>query len=182
MLGSQHVAGSADVEVLHGNMNAASQFREAFDSLQPAACLLGERTQWRRKEITERLAIASSYAAAKLVQVGETKLLCIVNNNGIGIGYVDAAFDNARCHQYVVFVVYEIEDFLLQFVWIHLSVGDTDAGIGHFAAHQRFYLVDILDAVVDEEHLPVATHLKVDGFADNIWVETFHFGLHGITV
>ena len=37
-------------------------------------------------------------------------------------------------------------------------------------------------AVVDEEDLPVAAHLEIDSFADDVGVETFHFGLNRIAV
>ena len=55
-------------------------------------------------------------------------------------------------------------------------------GIRNFTPHEGFYLVDILDAVVDEEDLPVAAHLEVYRLADNIGIEAFHLGLHRIAV
>ena len=58
----------------------------------------------------------------------------------------------------------------------------SHTGIGDFPSHEGFYLVDILDAVVDEEDLPVATHLEVYRLADNIRIEAFHLGLHRIAV
>ena len=100
------------------------------------------------------------------MQIRQTELLGVIDDNGIGIWYVDAAFDDACRYQYVVFVVHEVEDLLFQFFWFHLSVCHTDTGIGNFPFYKGFYLVDILNAVVDEENLSVAAHLKVDGFAD----------------
>ena len=55
-------------------------------------------------------------------------------------------------------------------------------GVGDFLPNQGFHLVNVLDTVVDEEHLPVPAHLEIDRFPDDIGVETLHFRLHGITV
>ena len=40
LLGSQHVTGTTDIQVLHGDMDTATQLREVLDGLQTPACLL----------------------------------------------------------------------------------------------------------------------------------------------
>ena len=116
------------------------------------------------------------------MQVGEAELLGIVNDDRIGIRHVDTALDDAGRNQHVVFVIDEVEDDLFQLLRFHLPVADGYTGIRHFASDQRFHLVDVLDAVIDEEHLPVAAHLEVDRFADDVRIEAFHLSLYRIAV
>ena len=116
------------------------------------------------------------------MQIRQAELLGVIDDNGVGIRNVDTAFDDTCRYQYVVFVVHEVENLLFQFFRFHLSVCYTDTGIGNFPFHQGFYLVDILNTVVDEENLSVTTHLEVDGFADDVRIEAFYFRLYRITV
>ena len=57
-----------------------------------------------------------------------------------------------------------------------------NTGIGHLSTYQRLHLVDVLDAVIDEEHLSVTAHLEINGFPDDVRVEPFHLCLHRIAV
>lgn len=86
-------------------------------------------------------------------RVGQAELLCVVDDDCVGIRYVDIAFHNAGGDQDIVFVIDEIEDDLLQFFRFHLSVTDCYAGIGYFTANQILYLVNILDTVIVKENL-----------------------------
>ena len=116
------------------------------------------------------------------MQVAQSELLGIVDDDGIGVGHVDAALNNAGGDQYVVFVIDEIEDHLLQLLWFHLAMTDNDTGIRDFTAYQGLDLINVLDAVVDEENLSVTTHLEVDRLADDIGIEPLNLRLYRITV
>ena len=116
------------------------------------------------------------------MQVAQSKLLGIVDDDCVGIGHVDTAFHNAGCDQYVIFVVHEVQDRLLQLLRLHLPMPHSDTGIRHLSTYQRLHLVDVLDAVVDEEHLSVTAHLEVDGLPDDVWIEALHLCLHRIAV
>ena len=110
LFGPQHVAGSPDVEVLHGDVDAAAQLGEVLDCLQAAACLLRKARQRRGEEVAESFPVAPPDASAQLVQVGEAELLGIVDDDRVGIRHVDAALDDAGRNQHVVFVIDEVED------------------------------------------------------------------------
>ena len=64
LLGPQHIAGPPDIEVLHGDMDTATQLGEVLDRLQPAPCLLRQRGEGRGKEVAEGFPVASSYTSA----------------------------------------------------------------------------------------------------------------------
>ena len=116
------------------------------------------------------------------MQVGQSELLCIIDDDRVCIRHVDAALHNARGDQYVVFVIDKVQNDLFQLVRLHLPVADGDTGIRHFAFDKRLHFINILDAVVDEENLPVTAHLEVDGFADDVRVKTFHLRLHRVAI
>ena len=48
------------------------------------------------------------------MEVAKPELLGVVDDDRIGVGHVDAALHDTGSDQYVVFIVHEIEDDLLQ--------------------------------------------------------------------
>ncbi|OAV68855.1 hypothetical protein Barb6XT_00767 [Bacteroidales bacterium Barb6XT] len=106
----------------------------------------------------------------------------VVDDDGVGVGNVQAVFDDGGGNQHVVFIIDKIEDDFLQGFRLYLPVPDGDAGIGHFAADNCLNSGDMPDVIVDDKYLPVAAHLKVDSFADNVGVEAVHFRLYRIAV
>ena len=116
------------------------------------------------------------------MQIGQSELLCIIDDDRICIRHVDTTLYNARSDQYVVFVIDEIQNDFFQLVRLHLSVADGDTGIWHFAFDKRLHFINILDAVVDEKNLSVTAHLEIDGFADDVRVATFYLCLNRVAV
>ena len=116
------------------------------------------------------------------MQVAQTEILCLVDDDGIGVRYVDTALDNGGGEQNVIIIVDKIENNLLQFGRFHLSVTDTDTAIGNVALYHRFQFRKIGDTVVYKEHLSVAAHFEVNGISDNLITESMHLRLNGVTV
>ena len=69
-------------------MDTAAQVGEVLNGLQTAAAVIGQQTQRRCHEITERLATATPYSTTHLVEIGETEVVSIVNEDGVGVRYV----------------------------------------------------------------------------------------------
>ena len=116
------------------------------------------------------------------MQIGQSELLCIIDDDRICIRYVDATLHNARGDQYIVFVIDEIQNDLFQLLRFHLPVTDSDTGIRHFTFDKHFHFINILDAIVDEKNLSVTAHLEIDGFSDDVRVKTFYLCLNRIAV
>ena len=70
-------------------------------------------------------------AAAKLVQVGQAVAVGLVDEDRVGVGNVEAAFDDRRRQQDVGLAADELEHHLFQLVLGHLAVADVDPGLGH---------------------------------------------------
>ena len=113
LLGAQEIAGAADVEILHGDVDAAAEIGKALDGLQAAATVVGQGAEGRRHEIAEGFLAAASHATTHLVQVGKSEVLGVVDEDGIGVRHVDAVFDDGGGEKNVELVIDKIEDYFL---------------------------------------------------------------------
>ena len=182
LFGAQQVSCAANIQILHRDMYAAAQFRKVLNGLQAPARIGAERVKRRSHQVAERFAIASPNASAKLVQVAQSEVLRVDNNDSVHIGHIDSRFDNGGGQQHIVFVIQKIGNNGFQLFRIHLPVRHSDANIANFAFKQRFHLINILNAVVDDKNLSVAAHFVIDGFFHHFHIECMHFGLHRIAV
>ena len=105
-----------------------------------------------------------------------------IDDDGVGIGDVDAVFDNRRGEQHIIVVVGEVENDLFEFFWLHLSMSDGHTGIRDILMDHIGNLLQLTDAVVHEIDLPIARHLEVDGISDNLCTESMYLRLNGIAV
>ena len=179
---SQHIARTTDVEVLHGDVDAAAEVAEVLHRLQTAAGHIVQGSEGWGDKVAECLPVATSHTSTHLVDVGETVVLCAVDDDGVGIGHVDAVLHDGGGEHHVIVVVHEVEDNLLQVLRIHLSMADTHTGIGHVLVYHLLQLLQIADFVVHDEHLPVAAHLEVDGLGKDFGRESVYLGLDGVAV
>ena len=85
---AQQISCAADIQILHGYIEAAAQVRELLDGLQPAAGILGDRNERGNNQITECLLVRTPHPAAKLMQVAQTDILCLIDDNSVGVGNV----------------------------------------------------------------------------------------------
>ncbi len=100
------------------------------------------------------------------MQVRQAETLRSVDEDRVGLGDVDAAFDDGGRDQNVRLVPDEGVHHLFQLAVFHLPVPHQHAGIGHDLADVVGDAFDVVNEVVDEEHLPVAGHLAQHGVAD----------------
>src|SRR5690606_3142950 len=80
LLRAEQVAGAADVEVLHGDVDAAAEVAELFDGLQALAAEVGQQVRTGREQVAVGLAVAAAHAPAQLVQVAEAEVLRLVDD------------------------------------------------------------------------------------------------------
>ena len=76
-------------------------------------------------------------AAAKLMQIGQAVAVGLVDEDRVGVGNIEPAFDDRRRQQHVELDVHEIEHHLFQLVLGHLAVADANARLGHDVAGAR---------------------------------------------
>ena len=116
------------------------------------------------------------------MQVAQTKILRLIDNDGVGIRDVNSTLNNRRGQQYIIIVIDKVEDNLFQLFRLHLSVPDTYPAIRYIPQNHRLQFHQILNAVVHKENLPVAAHFKIDSFGYNFLIECMYFRLNRVTV
>ena len=94
LLRTQQIPGTANVEILHGNVDSAAQIREILDGLQSAPTVIGQCAERGRHEIAKSLLTAAAHTTAHLVQIRKSEMLCIVDQNGVRVGDVDTVLDD----------------------------------------------------------------------------------------
>ena len=105
-----------------------------------------------------------------------------VDDDGVGIGYVNTILYDGCREQHVIVVVLEIEDNLLQFLRLHLSVAYGNTCVRHVLMYQLADALQVVDARIDEIHLTVARHLEVYGVCNNLSTKGMYLRLDGIAV
>lgn len=81
-------------------------------------------------------------------------------------------------HQHVEALAVEVEHHLFQLALGHLAVRDADAGVGHERLKVAGHLLDGVDLVVQEVHLPAAGQLALEGLDDGLVLPRGDEGLH----
>ena len=182
LLGAQHVAGTADVEVLHGDVYAAAQVAELFDGLQAAARVGGQQVHAGAQQVAEGLAVAAAHAAPQLVQVAEAEVLRLVDDDRVGVGDVQPVLHDGGGHQHVRVALDEVQHDRFQLMPFQLPVPHGHAGAGTELAHHVRDVADVLHLVVHEVDLAAAAQFVLDGLLDGVLVEGLQHGLHRVAV
>ena len=159
---AEQVAGAADLEVAHGDLEAAAELGGLADRLQPLVGLLGQHHVGRVEQVGVGPLAAAPDPAAQLVQLAEAEQVGALDDERVHRRHVDARLDDRRAHEDVELAVPEVDDDLLERALVHLAVGDGDARLGHELAQAGGGVLDRAHPVVDPEHLALAEQLAAD--------------------
>ena len=182
LLRAQQITRTTDIQVLHGEIEAAAQFTERFQSLQTATCLRGKCALRWRHQIAESLLVASSYASTHLMQVTQSEVMGIAHDNRIGIGNIDTVLYDGGRKQHIIIVIDKAHDDFLQILRFHLSVTDGYPTVWNMLLYEHLELRKFGYSVAYEINLSVSAHLEIDGIADNFTTKRYQFGMNRITV
>ena len=166
LLTTQQVAGTTNLQVLHGDRHTGPQIGVRRHRRQPVVGRLGDGFVCRVQEVRVPALPGATHPATQLVQLGESHEVGTVDEQGVGGGDVDAGLDDRRAHQDVGATLPEIHHDLLELFLGHLAVGGEHPGLGNEFADLLGRLLDGLHPIVDEEHLPLAGELTPDGGDD----------------
>ncbi len=182
LLRAQDVAGPADFEVAHGDLEAGPQLGELLDGLQPPRRLRVDLTVPVQQQVRIRPVLVAAHAAPQLVQVGQPVVVRLVDEDGVGRRDVQPALDDRRRHQHVRLALDEAQHGLLQLALGHLPVRHHRPRLRHDLLELRLDGVDVQHPVVHEVDLTLAVQLAQDGVADELPVEADDARLDGQTV
>ena len=130
LLSPEDVSSTADVKVLHGDIEARAEVGKLLDNLQPPARLLRKGGEWRREKIAKGLLIASPDAPAELMELAKPEEVRIVYDNRIGVRYVEPALDDGSGQKHVIVAINKVEHDALKLRALHLPVRYDRADVG----------------------------------------------------
>src|SRR5690606_35893436 len=150
----------------HGYFESGAELAILLDGVHALAGIAaGEHVGWQHEQ-GEGAVIGASNTTAQLIQIGEAEAVGAIDDNGVGVGNVDAAFDDGGSDQNVEFVANEAIHDVFEIVLVHLPVADGDARVGNEVLQFAAYAFDRSDAVVQEKYLPLALELAFQGGLD----------------
>jgi hypothetical protein len=123
--------------------------------------------------------VRSPDPAAELVQLSEAEHVGAIDEHGVGVGDVEAGFDDHRRDEHIDVAVDEAAHYLFELALRHLSVADTHARARHHPLDMVRDSFDRLDAIVNEEYLPATIELPGNSLLDEPVIPRFHVGEHG---
>lgn len=98
---AQHVAGAADLEVLHADREARAQLVHLLERLQALARDVAQGLVFLDQEVAVRLVAPAPDAAAQLVQLRQAEVVGVVHDDRAGRGDVEAGLDDRRRDEHV---------------------------------------------------------------------------------
>ncbi len=128
------------------------------DNFQPLLAL----HCWRFFAVTEKVGVGAqggaSHPSAQLIELRQAKGVGAVHNQRVGVGNVEAAFDDGGGKQNIQFAFAEIMHHLRKLTLVHLPVTHADTRFGDEFLQVHSHGVNGLNAIVDEKNLPAAFH------------------------
>ncbi len=166
LFAAQEVASAANLHIAHSDEVARAQRGVLGNRFEPGLGVGRQRAPGGMEEVGIGAAGGTADAPAQLVELRQTKLLCPVDNERVGVGEVETALDDRRAEQYVHPRLGEVDHNLLQLSLVHLAVGDDDPRFRHELLQPLAHNMNTLHPVVDEEDLTAAVELAQDGHAN----------------
>lgn len=132
---AEDFACAADFQILHGEGETCAEFVCRYDGVEAFFCVFGD--VFGCEQVGVGLVVAAADAPAKLVQLRQSEFVGAVDDDGVGVGDVDAGFDDGGTEQYVESLLQKVAHDLFQLALAQLSVRHADAGFGQQGFHAR---------------------------------------------
>ena len=182
LLRAEQVTRTADLEIPHRQRKARAHARKFLDRAEPP----GGRAREVRRLVDEHVAIRAvmrpADAAPQLVQVGEAVGVGLVDEDRVGVGDVEPTLDDRRRQEDLRSPLDEVDHHVLELGLREPAVADPDRGVGDELLDPVRHEVDVVDPIVDEEHLAAAGQLAIDRMADHRRIPPRHARLHGQSI
>src|SRR5262245_26961097 len=178
LLAAEQIARAAQLQVERRYAKARAQVGELAYRGQSLSSDRRQLLLGRDEQVGVGAAIRSPDAPSQLIKLRQSVSVGAIDDDRVGARNVDAVFDDRRGDQHVEFVIDEIEHGLLHRFFAHLTVRDDEPRLRDNPADQFGDCDDRFDAVVNEEDLPLALQLLLDGAADDVLGEGHYVGLN----
>ena len=182
LLGAEHIARAANLQIPHGDSYTAAELRELADCAKSLFRLFAEQPA----ALVEQKGIADARGAPdtppELIELREAEVIRLLDDDGVDIRNVQTGLDYGRRDQYIDLTVHKVEHDALQLLLLHLPVRVGDLRLRQFRRKPRrnlgqpaYFIADIVDLTAPVQ---LALHsLPHDGVA-----VLHHIGLDRLTV
>src|SRR5690606_22420379 len=106
----------------------------------------------------------------------------LVDENRVGVGNIEAGFDDRRGQEKTEFAPHESRHGRLQFVRGHLAVYDSNRNFWDNRVNLLAHRVDVMHAIVDEIDLASAIEFPHDRVANEGGIPTADAGFDWLTI
>ena len=168
MLRAKKVACSSDLEVPHGYAHAAAEVGVLVNRFEALLRFFGKAHVFGEHEIGVRLPVRASHAAFKLVHLREAEALRIFDDERVGMGVVDAAFDNRGGNEHIDLARAEIFHHAFELFFAHLAVRHANARFSSGFLHATDGFFDCAHAIAHVIYLSTAMQFAANGIAYDI--------------
>ena len=165
---TQHFTCTANFQVVHGEVEAATQIFQVLDGFQALFRVVGHRVLARRQHVRIGLVVASAHATAQLVQLRKTELVGAVDQNGVGGRHVNPGLDDRGAQKDVEALLIEITHHGFQLTLAHLTVCNHDAGFGNQRRQLFAAVFNARHVVVQEVNLTATLEFTQNGFTNEV--------------
>src|SRR5262249_51138499 len=112
---------------------------------------------------------------SKLIQIRKTKTVRAVDDDRIGVWYIQTTFDDCRGNQNVRLAADKALHHIFQFLFVHLTMTDVDPRARTKNLNPFSNPFDCLHSIVEKINLPVAMTIALNRVAyDPFVVSTNH--------
>src|SRR5215208_984148 len=112
---------------------------------------------------------ATSHTSAQLVELGQTERIGAIHDERIGVGDIQARFDNRRREQHIRISGVEAMHHRSQLSLGHLPVTNIHTRLRYKLVEMRFHPLNCANAVMYKENLPATFELAQDGLTNQLW-------------
>ena len=174
---SQNTSGAADLEIAHCDPEAAAQIRVLLNGAEALLRDLAKHPVLAVHQKGVCRAAAPADTSAQLIQLRQSHLIRIMNDDGIDVGNIQTCLDNGRGDQHVDLTVNEIIHDLLQLRFLHLAVRVDDIGLRHELLQAECHILNVMNFVVDIVYLSLAGEFTKDRLPDHLLIIFHDVGL-----
>ncbi len=166
LFGPQEFAGAPDLQISHGDAEAGAQlFAALHHGGEATAGVEGQFFELVVEQIAVAPLGATPHPAPQLVELGQAKMVRPVDDHGVGVGDVQAVFDDGGADQHIHLAVGKAHHHLFQPPLGHLAVGHIHPHIGEQPLQPGGDGLDAPHPVVDKKGLAAPLQLPLDGLA-----------------
>jgi len=116
------------------------------------------------------------------MQIAQSEILCMINNNCIRIRNVKPRLDDGGGNQHIKFTVDKAHHHIFELFTFHLSMSDNSADSRNNLFDNLFNFIYIRHTVMEKKHLTITGHLILYGLTYDFLVKIVQFGLDRVSV